>query len=79
MRHVVAALLCLVLATACVSHRVELEPIEVKPIHLTVDINLKVQRELDEFFDFAEEEAPATEKKEDPEKEEESEKKEECR
>lgn len=48
--------------TACVSHRVEVEPIEVKPIHLTVDINLKVQRELDQFFDFAAEGAPATEK-----------------
>jgi hypothetical protein len=66
MKRALAGLLCLALAPACVSHRVELEPIEVKPIHLTVDINLKVQRELDEFFDFAEEEpAPATEKKED--------------
>jgi hypothetical protein len=41
-------------AAACTSHRIELEPIEVKPIHLTVDINLKVQRELDEFFAFEE-------------------------
>ena len=36
----------------CASHEVDVKPIEVKPIHLTVDINLKIQRELDDFFDF---------------------------
>ncbi len=41
-------------AVACTSHNVKLEPIEFKPIHLTVDINLKVQRELNDFFDFEE-------------------------
>jgi hypothetical protein len=25
---------------------------EVAPIHITVDVNVKVQEELDEFFDF---------------------------
>ena len=43
------------LATAlpgCFSHHVDIEPIEMKPIHVTVDINVKVQRELDDFFDF---------------------------
>jgi hypothetical protein len=44
-------LLFTVLAS-CLSHRVESDPIEIKPIHITMDINLKVQRELDEFFDF---------------------------
>ena len=42
-------LLC---APACLSHDVKIEPIEVKPIHLTMDVNLKIQRELDDFFDF---------------------------
>jgi hypothetical protein len=43
-----------VLLAGCFSHRVASEPIEIKPIHITMDINLKVQRELDEFFDFEE-------------------------
>ena len=38
------------LLPAC-THTVKVEH-DVKPIHLTVDINLKVQRELEEFFDF---------------------------
>ena len=46
-----APLLAALLA-ACVSHRVASEPIEIKPIHITMDINLRVQRELEEFFDF---------------------------
>jgi hypothetical protein len=44
----------------CTRHRVEVAPIEVKPIHMTVDINIKVDRELDEFFAFEEEIAPPT-------------------
>jgi hypothetical protein len=31
---------------------VTVNPIEVKPIYMTLDINLKVDRELDNFFDF---------------------------
>ena len=44
-----AACACL---TGCLSHKVEMEPIEVKPIHVTVDVNVRVQRELDKYFDF---------------------------
>lgn len=32
----------------CLSVRTE--PIEVKPIHVTVDVNVKVDRALDDFF-----------------------------
>jgi len=32
----------------CVS--VKTEPIEVKPIHITVDVNVRVERALDDFF-----------------------------
>jgi len=32
--------------------RVTVEPIEVKPIHITMDINIKIQRELEKAFDF---------------------------
>lgn len=32
------------------SHRVEVAPVEVKPIHITIDVNVKVDKELDDFF-----------------------------
>jgi len=31
-------------------HEIELAPVEVKPIHITIDINIKVDRALDDFF-----------------------------
>lgn len=40
------------IVSGCLWHSVKSEPIEIKPIHITMDINLKVQRELDEFFDY---------------------------
>jgi len=46
-----SALLAALLA-GCVSHHVASDPIEIKPIHITMDINVKVQRELEQFFDF---------------------------
>lgn len=48
------ALLLAALLGGCVSHHVESDPIEIRPIHITMDINVKVQRELEEFFDFEE-------------------------
>lgn len=41
---------CLLLlgGTACV--QLSTAPIEVKPIHITVDVNVKVERALDDFF-----------------------------
>ena len=41
----------LVLAAAgCTQHRVEVAPVEIKPIHITIDVNVKVDRALDNFF-----------------------------
>ena len=34
--------------SGCVS--VKTQPLEVKPIHITVDVNVKVDRALDDFF-----------------------------
>jgi len=31
-------------------HQVEVKPVEVKPIHITIDVNVKVDRALDDFF-----------------------------
>lgn len=36
------------LLSGCLSVRTE--PIEVKPIHITVDVNVKVERALEDFF-----------------------------
>jgi len=38
--------------------KVDVRPIEVKPIHITVDVNVRVDRELDNFFAF--EDQPTT-------------------
>lgn len=42
-----AALLPLLLG-GCLN--VKTEPIEVKPIHITVDVNVRVEKALDDFF-----------------------------
>jgi hypothetical protein len=43
-------LLLLVLSAACTRHEVEVKPLEVKPIHITIDVNVKVDRALDDYF-----------------------------
>jgi hypothetical protein len=44
------------ITAGCTRHRVDVgvQPIRVEPIHMIVDINIKVDRELDRFFDFEE-------------------------
>ena len=37
--------------SACATrHEVEVKPVEIKPIHITIDVNVKVDRALDDFF-----------------------------
>lgn len=31
-------------------HEVQVAAVEVKPIHITIDVNVRVQKELDDFF-----------------------------
>ncbi len=50
------AIICLfgvlVFMSGCsTSHEVQVAPVEVKPIHITIDVNVKVDRALDNFFD----------------------------
>jgi len=33
------------------SHKIQVAPMEVKPIHITIDVNVKVDRALDNFFE----------------------------
>ncbi len=49
----VAVLLCAVFifsTQACTQHKVEVAPVEIKPIHITIDVNIKVDKALDDFF-----------------------------
>jgi hypothetical protein len=55
-----AALGALIMLGGC-THRVQLEPIQIEPIYITLDINLKIDRELDSFFDFEEQTPPTAE------------------
>ncbi len=32
------------------THKVEVAPVEIKPIHITIDVNIKVDKDLDDFF-----------------------------
>jgi len=47
-------ILCLCLSGCYSSHRIdsthEIKPVEIKPIHITIDINVKVDKALDDFF-----------------------------
>ncbi len=67
MRHLHASLwLCALAATAgtlvsCTQHTIDVQPIEIRPIHMTLDINLRVDRELERFFEFEEELEPMPE------------------
>lgn len=49
-------MLLLMIAVACTQHKVESQhkvevaPVEIKPIHITIDVNIKVDKDLDDFF-----------------------------
>ena len=48
-----ASMVALLYAGGC-TPRVRVDPIEVKPIHIVHDINIRLDRQLDEFFAFQE-------------------------
>lgn len=35
----------------CTQHKVEVAPVKVEPIHITIDVNVKVDKALDDFFE----------------------------
>lgn len=42
---------CIMLSSlGCTRHEVDIKPVEIKPIHITIDVNVKVDRALDDFF-----------------------------
>jgi len=44
------AALILLVSQSCTRHKVEVAPVEIKPIHITIDVNIKVDKALDDFF-----------------------------
>ena len=48
---ILPAILAIMAFQGCTEHKVEVAPVEVKPIHITIDVNVKVDRALDDFFD----------------------------
>ena len=52
-------------SAACTQHKVEVAPVEVKPIHITIDVNVKIDREIEDYFgDLFEQEEALREKQE---------------
>ena len=52
------------LSSCATRHEVEVKPVEIKPIHITIDVNVKVDRALDNFFGDIDETAEAIKKSE---------------
>ena len=52
------------LSSCATRHEVEVKPVEIKPIHITIDVNVKVDRALDDFFGDIDETAEAIKKPE---------------
>jgi len=48
--YILPAALILLISHGCTQHRVEVAPVEIKPIHITIDVNVKVDKALDNFF-----------------------------
>ena len=48
---IVLGVVLFLLSQGCTQHKVEVAPVEVKPIHITIDVNVKVDRALDDFFE----------------------------
>ncbi len=47
----ILAMASLILICGCnTKHEVKVAPVEIKPIHITIDVNIKVDKALDNFF-----------------------------
>jgi hypothetical protein len=49
-RLILPATLIFLISYGCTQHKVEVAPVEIKPIHITIDVNVKVDKALDDFF-----------------------------
>ncbi len=48
---IILAISVITFFAGCTQHKVEVAPVEVKPIHITIDVNVKVDKALDNFFE----------------------------
>ena len=48
--YILPAAIIFLISSGCTQHKVEVAPVEIKPIHITIDVNVKVEKALDEFF-----------------------------
>ncbi len=49
-RILLAAVLVMLLTACSTRHQVEIKPMEIKPIHITIDVNIRVEKALDDYF-----------------------------
>ena len=47
---ILLAAILLVQGACSTRHEVQMAPVEVKPIHITIDVNVRVQKDLNDFF-----------------------------
>ncbi len=47
---ILSAATLIFMQTGCTRHEVDVKPVEIKPIHITIDVNVKVDKALDDFF-----------------------------
>ena len=47
---IVLVMMMLVLQACSTQHAVDVAPVRIEPIHITIDVNIKVDRALDDFF-----------------------------
>lgn len=47
---IVLAMMLLLQSACSTRHEVQMAPVEVKPIHITIDVNVRVQKDLEDFF-----------------------------
>lgn len=47
---ILLAAILLVQGACSTRHEVQMAPVKVKPIHITIDVNVRVQKDLDDFF-----------------------------
>lgn len=43
--------MAIAVAGCATRHEVDVKPVEIKPIHITIDVNIRVDKALDNFFD----------------------------
>ncbi len=49
-RNIAVAALFLALVACQSKHDINVEPVEIKPIHITIDVNVRIEKALDDFF-----------------------------